>query len=112
MAKFDYMNFGIGGWDTEFVANARKYTEEQTINLCVKENDWRFELDYCNGKLLRMPTIADVKLRHVRWYVKTPDFCEYDDDGRGCYSYCKAGERGCFPVWVVEFAKLEVERNG
>ena len=75
MAKFDYMNFSVGGYDTEFVAHAGKYTEEQVINLCIRENDWKFKPNYCNGKPLRMPTIADVKLRHVRWYVKTPDFC-------------------------------------
>jgi len=38
MAKFDYMNFGIGGYDTD----------------------------------------------------------------------CEAGERGSFPVWVIEFSKLEI----
>jgi hypothetical protein len=104
MAKFDYMNF----FDIEFIAHAGKYTEEQAISLCIQENDWKFKPNYCNGKLLRVPTICDVKLRYVRWYVKVPDFCEYDDNEGGCYMYCKAGERGNFPVWVIEFAKLEV----
>jgi hypothetical protein len=111
MSKFDYMNFSVGGYDTEFVAHAGKYTEEQAINLCIQENDWRFKPNYCNGNLLRVPTICDVKLRYARWYVKTPDFCGYDDDGRGCYSYCKAGQKGSFPVWVIDFYKLKVGSN-
>ena len=110
MSKFDYMNFGIGGWDTEFVAHAGKYTEEQVVNLCIQENDWRFKPNYCNGNLLRVPTICDVKLRYARWYVKTPQNCEYDD-GKGCYSYCKAGQKGSFPVWVIDFYKLKVGSN-
>ena len=59
-----------------------------------------------------MPMMLTSNYAMLDGMLKTPDFCEYDDDGRGCYSYCKAGERGSFPVWVVEFAKLEVERNG
>jgi hypothetical protein len=112
MAKFDYMNFSIDGWDTEFVSHAKKYTKEQAIELCIAENDWRFKPEYCNGRLLRVPTVDDVKTRHVRWYIRAPESCGYDDSGRGCYTYCKAGEKGSFPVWVVEFAKLEVEHDG
>ena len=41
MVKFDYMNFGIGGYGTGFDANANKYTEEQAIYLCVIEDEWR-----------------------------------------------------------------------
>jgi hypothetical protein len=37
MSKFDYMNFSLGGYDTEFVAHAGKYTEEQVVNLCIQE---------------------------------------------------------------------------
>lgn len=106
MSKFDYMNFNINGYDTEFVAHAKKYNEEQTIELCIQENDWRFKPEYCRGNVLRIPTINDVKLKHVRWYVKTPDFC--GSIGHGCYTYCKAGERGSFPVWVIEFSKLQI----
>ena len=35
MSKFDYMNFSDGISDIEFVANAKTYTKEQTIELCL-----------------------------------------------------------------------------
>ena len=105
MSKFDYFNFHDGSWDTEFVAHAKKFTKEETIELCVKENDWKFDKEHCNGKLHRKPTIDDVIERTVRWYPKVPEFCDIDSDN-GCYSYCKKGERGSFPVWVIEFEQL------
>lgn len=111
MSKFDYMNFGYGsGHDTEFVAHAKKYTKEQTIELCIAENDWKFEPDYCNGVLLRKPGISDIKQRFVRWYVRTPENCDYDK-GEGCYTYCKSNQRGSFPVWVITFKKLRLEQK-
>ncbi|GAB6170585.1 hypothetical protein JCM15765_00630 [Paradesulfitobacterium aromaticivorans] len=107
MSKFDYMNFSDGSRSTEFVTNAKIFTKEQTIELCVSENDWRFEPEYCDGNLLRKPNIEDVVQRYVRWYVKVPEWCGYDDNnGGGCYTFCKEGERGSFPVWVIEFEEL------
>jgi hypothetical protein len=107
MSKFEYGDFYNGYEEVDFVANAKKYTKEQTINLCIQENDWKFKPNYCGGNLLRMPTICDVKLRYVKWYIRIPDFCGYDGGG-GCYTYCKKGERGSFPVWVIKFEDLEV----
>lgn len=106
MSKFDYMNFSVDGYDTEFVVHAKKFTKEQAIELCIQENDWRFKKEYCLGKVLRKPTIEDVKEKTVRWYVRTPEFCGFDDNERGCYTYCKKGEKGSFPVWVIEFNAL------
>jgi hypothetical protein len=108
MSKFDYMNFSDGISDIEFVANAITYTKEQTIELCLAENDWRFDPKFCDGNLLRKPTTDDIFQRHVRWYIRAPEWCGFDDDGKGCYTYCKAGQKGSFPVWVIEFEKLQV----
>lgn len=99
MAKFDYMNFS-GGHDTEFVAHAKKYSKEQIIDLCVGENDWRFE----DGGL-RMPTVEDVEDRTVKYFVRVPENCGYNTDG-GCYTYCDKGERGSFSVWLIDLSKL------
>lgn len=110
MSKFDYVNFGEDGWDTEFVTHARTYTKEEAIELCLIENDWRFSPDYCDDNLLRKPLVTDVIQRQVRYYPLIPDFCGWDSDGdRGCYSYCGKDERGSFPVWVIKFKDLERE---
>lgn len=106
MSKFEYGNFSDGMEETEFVAHAGKYTEEQAINLCVRENDWKFKPDYCNRNPLRIPTVCDVKLRYMRWYVRAPEDY-WGDDKSGIYGYCKAGQKGSFPVWVIKFEDLE-----
>lgn len=106
MSKFDYMNFNIDGWDMEFVAHAKKFSKSETIDLCIGENDWRFDEKYCNGKILRIPTIEDIKERTVRYYPRVPEGCGLDVEG-GCYTYCKREERGSFPVWVIVFEELE-----
>lgn len=105
MSKFDYMNFSDGR-DTEFVVHAKKFSKEEAINLCIQENDFKFMEKYCNGQLHRKPTIEDIKERTVRYYPKVPDFCGYDDKDSGCYTYCKTGVKGSFPVWVIEFEPL------
>jgi len=30
-----------------------------------------------------------------------------DNKRGGCYAFCKKGQRGSFPVWVIEFERLE-----
>lgn len=85
MSKFKYGNFYSGDGEIDFVANAKKYTKEQTINLCLVEN---------NKLLKTMPTICDVKLHYMRWSV-------------GYYSYCEKSTRGSFPVWVIKLKDLE-----
>lgn len=100
------MNFNEGGYDIEFVAHAKKFTKEETIDLCIGENDWRFDEKYCDGTVLRVPTIEDIKERTVRYYPQVPENCGLDVEG-GCYTYCEREERGSFPVWVIEFEGLK-----
>lgn len=102
MSKFDYMNF-VGGEDTEFVAHAKKFTKEETINHCLSENDWKFE----GEDALRLPTVDDIIERQVKYFVNPPDYCASDADG-GCYTFCEPNARGSFPVWVIEFKGLRV----
>lgn len=113
MAKFDYCNFNDGIRDTEFVAHAKNFTKEEAIDLCLQENDYRFDQEYCEGKPLRKPTLDDVIMRHVRYYVKAPEFVDWDGD---VYMYCPANQRGSFPVWVIEFDRVSedeaLEREG
>ena len=99
MSIYDYGNFNDGCQDVEFVAHAKKYTKQEAIELCIAENDWKFDEKYCDGDLLRVPTIEDVKENTARYYPHAPESCDFDGEG-GCYSYCKVGERGSFPVWV------------
>lgn len=107
MSKYDYGNFSDGGRDIEFVVHAKKFTKEDAVRLCIQENDHKFMEEYCNGKLHREPTTEDVIELTVRWYPVVPGFCGFDRN-RGCYTYCDKGERGSFPVWVIEFKKLRV----
>lgn len=100
MSKFDYMNFE-GGMATEFVVHAKKFTEEQAVELCIAENDWQFgESDY------RKPTIEDVIKRQVKYFIRVPYYCGLDTDG-GCYTFCNEDAKGSFPVWVIEFDGLK-----
>lgn len=110
MSKFDYMNFSDGSRDIEFVAHAKKFTKEEAIRLCLQENDYKFMEKYCGGNLYREPTVEDVLERSVRWYPAVPEFCDFDVDG-GCYTYCKKGGKGSFPVWVIEFETLCIDEE-
>ena len=100
VAKFDYVNFNDGSYDIEFVVNANKFNKEQTLDLFAEENTWKLE-----EGILREPTLEDIVQRSARWYVKSPYWCDYE--GEGIYSYSRKGERGSFPVWVIEFEKLK-----
>ena len=100
MAKFDYTNFSDGSYDIEFVVNANKFSKEEVLDLFAEENGWKLE-----GGELREPKLEDIVQRSVRWYVRSPYWCDYE--GEGIYSYCMKGERGSFPVWVIEFEKLK-----
>jgi len=90
MSKFDYMEF-TGGTAKEFVVHANKYTKEEALALAVTEME-----------LESVESIEAVE-RYCRYYVRVPDFCGYDGgSNNGCYTYCGKGERGAFPVWVIE----------
>lgn len=88
MSKFDYENFS-DGWNTEFVAHAKKFTKREALDLFKQENGHLFSERY------REPTIEDITERTVRWYPKVPEWCGYDGDG-GCYSYCNRKEEEVF----------------
>lgn len=90
MANFDFMEF-TGGRCREFVAHAQKYSKEEAIQIMRDETGCNEEADP-----------ESVQNRWCRYYVRAPDFCDFDGDG-GCYTYCDEGERGAFPVWVVEY---------
>ena len=109
MSKFDYMNF-YGGYDTEFVVNAKKYNKQEAIDLCLIENDSRFDCKYAGLRLCRIPQIEDVEERSVRYFVKAPEAADYDGEG-GVYSFCKPGKRGSFPVWVISLDRLRISSN-
>ncbi len=107
MAKFDYMNFSDGSYDIDFVVHASKYTKLEAIDLCLTENDYKFDENYFVGSLLRKPEVKDVVERTVRWYPSVPEHCGFDNEG-GCYTYCNKKERGSFPVWVIKFEDLVI----
>lgn len=103
MCKFDYMVF-TGGNTEEFVVHAKKYTKEQTIDLMLSEMDYLSMNDNETSEY-RLPSIVDIDERYIRYYIKVPDFCDYDRDG-GCYTYCNKDSKGCFPVYVISLEKL------
>ncbi len=96
MSKFDFMDF-TGGDTDEFVVHAGKFAKQEAIELCLGENDYRFE-EYEPPRTL---TLEDVSERFVKYYVKCPEHCGFESDG-GCYSYCNQDARGSFPVYVIE----------
>lgn len=106
MSKFDYMNFEDDGIVIEFVVNAKLFTKEKALELCVSENDWKFDKER-NSNVLREPKIDDIAERFVKYFVKIPEYCGCDGEG-GCYTYCNKELRGCFPVWVISFEDLKV----
>lgn len=69
MSDFDFMGFGYdGGHDEMFVAHAKKYSAEETVEICKREFDYLFQ-DHrgAHGRKiegLREPTQADVQNAH------------------------------------------------
>lgn len=93
MANFDYMEF-IGGYSSEMVFHASKFSEAEALSIARGELEEFEEAD-----------LVAVK-RYVRYYPKTPEWLRYELGDNGCYSYCKQGERGSFPVWVVRHKEV------
>lgn len=79
MNKFNYMTF-TGEEFNEFAVNAKKYTEEEALELFKSEVD------------------LTVKDRYEKWIKHYSLYAEGE-----YYHYCTKGERGAFPVWVIEF---------
>ena len=96
MSKFDFMNFTDVSGNIDFVVHAKKFSKREAIDLFIEN---LFSEGY------RKPTLEDVRERAVRYYRIAPGSCNYD----GFYSYCKSGEKGSFPVWVIEFEPLRVD---
>lgn len=111
MSKFDYMGFSYaGGRDDAFVVHAKKYTQEQAINLCKREYG-RF---FCKTnkhrkpweKKFREPTINDINKASCAFRFGAS--VEYPE---GCYTFVDDNANGAFPVYVILFSRLEVERT-
>lgn len=103
MSKFDFMGFGYdGGNDKMFVANANKYTAEQTVELCKTEYSYKFHgAEGRNYDRLREPTIEDVQGAHCAFRLGVSP--EWPD---GCYTFVGSEESGAFPVRVIDFSRL------
>ena len=94
MSKFDFTVF-YGGNNNQFVAHANKYTKQEAVCLFNDEFD-----DYA----CKEATLDDVEQAWVRYYISPPDSCGYDGP---CYTFCKPGMRGSFPVWVIDIVRQE-----
>ena len=94
MSKFNYMMF-YGGFDEdEFVVHAKKFTKKEAIE--------KMFFEIVGGESEKIDEILAIcKEKTVRYFVQAPLTVEdYDGYYSGCYSYCKEGERGSFPVWA------------
>lgn len=107
MSAFDFMGFGYdGGHDEMFVAHAKKYSAEETVEICKREFDYLFQ-DHrgAHGRKiegLREPTQADVQDAHCAFRMGVmPEFPS------GCYTIVGPQERGAFPVRVIDFSRLK-----
>jgi len=98
MTKFDYMDFTGGSNGVEFVVHSKKFTKEKAIEMLKQEHDMED---------IRDPVEDDFETRYVKYYVKVPEWCGYDDPDGGCYTYCKEGEKGSFPAWVCKVKDLK-----
>lgn len=101
MSKFDYMAFGYDCSSADmFVANAKKYTAEQTLEKCINEYSYKFE------GVRRRPKIDDVKESHCAFR-----FGVSAERADGCYTFVGEKDRGAFPVYVIVFETLIIENE-
>ena len=105
MSKFDYFNFHDGSWDTEFVAHAKNFAKEETIELCVKENDWKFDkntamVSSIESRLSKM--LLKEQLGGIRKFQNSVILIAIM-----VVTVIVKG-KGSFPVWVIEFEQLRV----
>lgn len=86
--KFDFMAFGYSRGDADmFVAQAEKYTPQDTVDLLIREHEHRF-LPNSYHPRLRKPTVADVQKARSAFRF---GMCEWPD---GCYTLVGDGEVG------------------
>jgi len=95
-SKFDTMGFCYDGcYDAMFVANANKHTAEETVEMCKKEYEYKFD-----EQGPRVPTIEDVESQYCAHRLGMDEWPD------GCYTIVEKGARGSFPVFVIYFDKL------
>ncbi len=98
MANFDFMAFGYSAGDADmFVAHAKKYTAQETIDLCQREYSHKFETVSEErrkwfGPQVRIPTLEDVADAWCAFRMGVDS--EWPD---GCYTLVKEGDAGAFP---------------
>lgn len=96
MSKFEFMTFGCSPGDNDmFVANAKKYTPGQMVEICKRECEHLFK-----KRGLREPDVPDVQTAHSAFRFGNPDYPD------GCYTFAVKGENGAFPVYVIDFERL------
>ena len=87
-----------------FVANAKTHSAMETAELCKSEYDYKFRSDEKRGPNYREPTPDDVMGAHCAFRFglssERPD---------GCYVLVGEGERGAFPIHVIDFEKLRCD---
>jgi len=105
MAKFDYMAFGYSPGDSDmFVANAKMYSTEETVELCKSEYDYKFLGKRALHPDFRKPTPDDVQDAYCAFrFGLSPEWPD------GCYTLVGEGERGAFPVHVIDFERLRCD---
>jgi len=88
------MVFEGGYEEEEFVVHAKKFTEEEAV-----EEMFKYALD---SELSHEEEILELcRKKYVKFYGKAPSYVEdYEDFEHGCYTFCKEGTGGSFPVWV------------
>lgn len=106
VSKFDFMAFGYSaGCNDMFVANARKYTAEQTVEICKREYDYLFTRHKDawgrEREPLRKPEVFDVQDARCAFRFGNPEWPD------GCYTLVGDGEDGAFPVHVIDFELLK-----
>lgn len=102
MSAFDFMCFSYdaGGSDYCFVANAKKHSKRQALEICLSECDFLFAGE--GG--LRKPTIKDVADATVAYRLGVEGWGK-----TGCYTFVDDGSWGSFPVRVIDFSSLAGE---
>lgn len=102
MNSFDFMGFGYDdGSDDMLVANANKYSAQDTVDICKEEYEHLF--NPCFGGAYKEPTIENVKNNYCAYRMGVSYIWP-----KGCYTLVEKPERGAFPVHVIYFSELEL----
>lgn len=94
MSKFDYTGLvDDDGFDSMFIANSARYNVRDVLEL--------FNREYSDRDDFREPTEDDVEKRYCIHRIGAS--LEWPN---GHYVLTDDGERGSFPVWVIDFRWL------